>query len=558
MEVDRQALLEQKRQRLNELKQRRLQKEKEDAEKAQIKQAEEDVKVKKVDFAVQVGESTEISRPQVVAKPSLVIRFDKAIQVEPEVFEEEIEPETEAESPVVDDIPQEVEPLKEEVVNEALESQLESQLHFPFSKLRLGIKDKHELRSVGDSPFTQSHPLSDFLDRPIRDIKTTLQFPDLLLVAYGPPKSKKSDLTNPLGLAIVFNASTESIFPEFFLHSTSIITTIEFDKSDAFRIIAGMENGRLALWDLTNVKSDQLSVLPTLQTSTVASFFEKSKKGFIYHSSPIILIEQPDVNTASPSMVTICANGVINVWSLSILAFPKLPSKTIQPSSGAGVDVTSVLMSSNYMLSTDTSHHAPEFKFLNNTYVGSVNGDIIKLKNSKDGRLVDRTYSSAATAAALSIAETSWKHNQSTSTILLSSHMDWTLKLWHHSSQSPLHSISTGKITTKIQVRPCHEFQFVTLNAFTPPEGSSSVDYWDLKVRCLAPVCSVPLLSDFGVVALVAFDSEGSSLTIGSKTGQLTVLAIDQIQLDTVNEQRTNRNIDGGVMQYLDSINLGM
>lgn len=556
MEVDRQALLEQKRQRLNELKQRRLQKEKEDAEKAQIKQAEEEVKTKKVDFAVQVGESTEISRPQIVAKPSLVIRFDKAIQVEPELVEREVEQETEIRSPVLDDIPVGVEPLKEEVVNEALGSQLESQLHFPFSKLRLGIKDKHELRSVGDSPFTQRQLLSDFLDRPIRDIKTTLQFPGLLLVAYGPPKSKKSDLTNPLGLAIVFNASTESIFPEFFLHSTSIITTIEFDKSDAFRIIAGMENGRLALWDLTNIKSDQLSVLPTLQTSTVASFFEKTKKGFVYHSSPIILIDQPDVNTASPSMVTICANGVINVWSLSILAFPKLPSRTILPSSGACADVTSVLMSSNYMLSSDTSHHAPEFKFLNNTYVGSVNGDISKLKNSKDGQLVDRAYSSPT--AVLSIAETSWKHNQSTSTIVISSHMDWTLKLWHHSSQSPLHSISTGKIITKIQVRPGHEFQFVTLNAFTPPEGLSSVDYWDLEVRCLAPVCSVPLPSDFGAVALVAFDNEGSTLTIGSNTGQLVVLAIDQKQLDTVNEQRTNRSIDGGVMQYLDSINLGI
>lgn len=563
MEVDRQTLLEQKRQRLNELKQRRLQKEIEDAEKAKATKVElEPKEIKRVNFAVQVGESTEVSEKQVLVQPSLVVRFDKAIQVEPELKSEDESTEEEVsevkEEPEVEKEP-EAEPLKEEIVNVALQSQLEKELHFPFSKLRLGIKDQQEVRSVGDSPFSQIQHLEDFLDRPIKSIKTTFHFPDLVLVAYGPPKSKLSSLTNPKGLAIVFNTSAESVFPEFFLHSTSVITAIDFDKSDAFRIVAGMENGRLALWDLTNVKPNQLSVLPVLQTSTVASFYDKSKKGFTYHASPIVLLEQPDVNTASPSVVSICAEGVINIWSLSILAFPKLPSKVVQrpvTTGEASVDVTSVLLSSDYMLTSDSSNHAPEFKFLNNTYVGSVNGDVLKLKNSKDGKLVDKSFSSGTTSAVLSIAETSWKHNSTTSTIILSSHMDWTFKIWHRSSKEPLHSISTRKLITKLLVRPGHEFQVVALNAVTPPDGSSSLDFWDLRIRCLAPLCSIPIPSDFGAVSLISFDSEGTILTVGSKTGQLCLLKIDQTQLEVVSNQRTDRNIDGGVMQFLDSINL--
>lgn len=559
MEVDRQTLLEQKRQRLNELKQRRLQKEIEDAEKAKATKVESEPReIKRVNFAVQVGESTEASERQVLVQSSLVIRFDKAIQVEPELKSEDQSSEEEVpEVKEASDVETEPEPpLKEEIVNEALQSQLEKELHFPFSKLRLGIKDQQEVRSVGDSPFSQIQHLANFLDRPIKSTKMTSHFPDLVLVAYGPPKSKLSNLTNPKGLAIVFNTSTESVFPEFFLHSTSVITAIDFDKSDAFRIVAGMENGRLALWDLTNVKPNQLSVLPILQTSTVASFYDKIKKGFTYHANPIVLLEQPDVNTASPSVVSVCAEGVINIWSLSILAFPKLPSKVIRPTGEASVDVTSVLLSSDYMLTNESSNHAPEFKFLNNTYVGSVNGDILKLKNNKDGKLVEKSFSSGRTSAVLSIAETPWKHNLTTSTIILSSHIDWTFKIWHRSSKEPLHSISTRKLISKLLVRPGREFQVVALNAVTPPDGSSSLDFWDLKIRCLAPLCCIPVPPDFGAVSLISFDSDGTILTVGSKTGQLCLLRIDQAQLEVVSDQRTDRIIDGGVMQFLDSINL--
>ncbi|KAF3988349.1 hypothetical protein FT663_02383 [Candidozyma haemuli var. vulneris] len=567
MEVDRQALLEQKRQRLQELKQRRLQKEKEDAEKAKAKEIEvkpevvEPKNVNRVDFAVQVGESAEVSSVGFPSKQSSVIRFDKAIQVSMEEPEEDSEEEKEVEKEKEVVLPETPEPSKSELVNEALSGQLESKLNFPFSKLRLGIKDQNEIRSSEDSPFIQTHSLHGFLDRPIVDIKTTPQFPDLILVAYGSSKTKSTDLTNPKGLAIIFNTSTESVFPEFFLHATSTITTIVFDKTDAFRVVAGMENGRLALWDLTNFKPNQLSVLPVLQTSTVASFHDRSKKNFTFHSSPIVSIEQPDANSASPSVVSICSEGIINVWSLSILAFPKLPSKVVHTStesSNTSVDVTSVLLSSHYMLINESSYHAPEFKFLNNTYLGSISGDIFKLKNSKDEKLVDKTFSTGAPCTAVhSIVESSWKHNQTTSTIVISSHMDWSLRIWHHSSPKALLEVFTEKLISKLLVRPGHEFQMVALNSVTPPKGSSSLDFWDLVVKRSSPICSVPLPDDFGDISSVAFDSTGDRLTVGSKTGQVSIWSIDQLQLDVVAQQNTNRNVDCGVMQYLDSINLG-
>ncbi|KAL6015421.1 hypothetical protein ACNR9Z_003090, partial [Candidozyma auris] len=277
MNIDRQALLEQKRQRLLELKQRRLQKEKEDAERADAERSKspnisdlgqqeiakpQKLEVKRVDVSVQVGESTSKPSLQYTAEQSSVLRFDKVIQVEfdeVQSMEDREEARRESDEFAEPIVPHSPEPSKAEVVNEALASQLEEKLRFPFSKLRLGIREEKEIRSVGDSPFVVEQQLGGFLDRPIVSVKTTPQFPELILVAYGASDTKSPDLTDSKGLAIIFNTSTESIFPEFFLHCTSPIAAIAFDKTDAFRIICGMENGRLALWDLTNVKPNQLA-----------------------------------------------------------------------------------------------------------------------------------------------------------------------------------------------------------------------------------------------------------------------------------------------------------
>lgn len=579
MDIDRQALLEQKRQRLLELRQRRLQKEEEE----RASKSEEEIvtpepennmtlnedlpkKIERVDFAVQVGQPGQSTTFYNAAKPSLIIRFDKAIQVlfdddSDEDNGETVEPEIE--KVLEPEIPEPSEPLKAEVVNETLLTKLESELHFPFSKLRLGIKEEKDLRPAGDSPFTQIHLLDGFVQRPIVDIQTTSQFPDLVLVAYGPSETRMPDLASPKGLAIIYNVASESPFPEFFLHATSTITSIVFDKTDAFRIVAGMNNGRLVLWDLTNVKPNQLSVTPSLQTSLLASYHGLSQKGIKHHTNRIVKIEQPEVNSASPSVVSVCAKGIINVWSLSILAFPKLPSRIVREDGDSkihsSVDTNDVLITSAFRFQDDSSYHAPEFRFLNNTYLGCDRGEIFKLKNGKDGTLIDKTLNDEqAKASVLSLAEMVWKQDSTRYNIIVSSHLDWSLRFWHYSSPEPLFEIPTQNLISKILKRPGYDFQFAALNTFSPPKASTSVDFWDLEIRILGPICTVPLEDDFGKALLIAFNSEGNVLIVGSKTGKLAIWKIDGPQLAKVVEQKTNRDIDGGIMHYMSSVTLAI
>lgn len=578
MNIDRQALLEQKRQRLLELKQRRLQKEKEDAERADAERSKspnisdlgqqeiakpQKLEVKRVDVSVQVGESTLKPSLQYTAEQSLVLRFDKVIQVEfdeVQSMEDREEARRESDEFAEPIVPHSPEPLKAEVVNEALASQLEEKLRFPFSKLRLGIREEKEIRSVGDSPFVVEQQLGGFLDRPIVSVKTTPQFPELILVAYGASDTKLPDLTDSKGLAIIFNTSTESIFPEFFLHCTSPIAAIAFDKTDAFRIICGMENGRLALWDLTNVKPNQLAVLPTLQSSTLASLHSQGKKKFTHHTMPIVLIKQPEVNSASPSVVSISAEGVINVWSLSILARPKLDSRVVKKQAESerlslkdSVYVTSVLISSHYMLQNTTSYHAPEYKFLNNTYLGCDNGEILKLKNDKDKSVIDSIFSTESKGKVTSLVEFSWKRNLRAAFAVVSSHMDWSIKIWQLSSSEPVLQIPTTALISKLISRPGHCMQMVALNQLSPPEERTSLDFWNLNVRCFSPTCSIPLPDDFGDATLVEFNSEGDKLFVSSRSGRVVIWNVDKHQLDVVSNERINRDIDGGIMHYLKS-----
>lgn len=547
--MDRQALLEKKRQRLLELQQRRA-----GVHAAgsieELLPVPESVSVK-VDFGVQVDllptQSKEVHRPIPIQHNLDVLRFDKGVQTNFEDVETEtVQHKEEIEE--VKEVEVEAELPPSQQVEDALKDQFE-QLGLRFSDLRLGLKQESaQTLDNSDVPFKEVHGISKFLERPVVAVATTKRFPNILLVAYGRPRAKQprlSVLSLP-GLAVIFNRDPkDSPVPEFFLQCISPISTIIFDEADPFRVIAGLSNGRLVMWDLTSVKPTQIAILPTLQSSTLVSSAEKNHRKFIRHVSPIIFLQQLDADKSS--VISICSEGVINVWSTNLLAFPKLASVRVAAESSS---LQRLLALNSAVLVQSIFHHSdagasqssPEFRFLKQIALGSINGTIYRTWNNKEKLYVRSALLPESGRAGGVTALVELKHD-ATESLLLSAHLDWNLRLWNYNDDL-LHTIPTFTIVTSISLRPNHWSQFVTVGSVKPPEACICIEFWDLQVRLMGPVLSIPVSGTQSLLAVAHFNHDGSELMVALDRGDVVVWAVDEAVLDARLEQSA---FEGGV-----------
>lgn len=569
--MDRQALLEQKRQRLQELKQRRADFHALGPELAILTPPTS----VKVDFAVQVDlpiDETTRNVPQqqsvgVLQARDDVHRFDKAIQTD---FEEISDSDKPAEvalqevAPLQIDQPQPPAITKEETIENALTEQLvKSNIAFHFSDLRLGIKDVASVESHTKEPFNTVTGLTGFLNRPITLIDTCAKFPDLVLVGYGRadvPKRTHS-ITESSGLAIIFNRKSDPFVPEFFLQCTSPITSLQFSQADPFKIVGGLENGRVVIWDLTNVDPTQIAVLPTLQTTTLASAGEKSKQHYIRHTTPIVSIQQLDVgNQLSSGIVSVSTEGILNLWSPNFLAFPRLDSVKLFSESFRSKDsmaVSDSLMLVNSVRDIDENHssRSPELRFLSQMVVSSKNGSIYRLCNNSEKHYIASSLSGTSAVPGFhSITSIGELQVSPTSSAIISAHTDWQLRIWDFTKPEPIATIPTPTVVTSIHIRPGHPHQFVSLGNVNPPKVGPCIHFWDLGVKLMSPVATITVPENSSVQTAASFSSDGSQLMVAFANGDLKIWEIDEVRIQSQTSTASNVSIDDGLSSVLSGI----
>lgn len=566
--MDRQALLEQKRQRLQELKQRRS----ELASLAASLPLKPPVPVK-VDFAVQVdlpvhhaALPTQVLPVEVQTHVSEVVRFSKGVQTNFEDLPDPKEPESPdpAQPDTNIEEPQAVEARKpQQILEETLQEELnKAEVGFRFSDLRLGVKDPASVEHNEKEPFNSVPGLHGFLDRPISSVCTCAKFPNILLVAYGKsPTARRSDkITDSAGLAIVFNRDSDPMVPEFFLQCTGAITTIQFSNADPFKILAGLENGRIVIWDLTDIKPSQISVLPTLQTSTLMSLGETSRQKYLHHTSPIVQIQQLDLaSLLSSGFVSVCAGGLLNLWSPNFLAFPKIDSVSLCGQSYKlrdQVTASDALLLSNPVRTIDEKHsvRSPELRFLNQIMISSKNGKIYRLSNNAEKGLIAHTYSDVvddASVVFLSISCLAELRASATTSIIVSAHNDWQLRLWDLATSSPIASIPTSTVVTHIITRPGHPFQIITLGSVTPPKMRPSIQFWDLEAKLLGPVYTFPTQDLLSRATNATFTPDGGHLMVAFANGEVSIWEIEETRLQTQATLAANSNIDEGILPLI-------
>lgn len=582
--MDRKEILERKRQRLEELRKRR---EEINLLSARLGLPHLSPEVfTKVDFAVQVDfpdqprsiltEVATLLLPKIINEH--VQRFDKGIQT---YNEESTSPtpdvkvptpisESEAtispidESQVQDESQDQDDPEK---IKDIILSELSAMVPgFRFSDLRMGLKAVTEAKVEAKDPFNAASGLSGFLTRPISCIDVCSKFPELLLVAYkadgSRPKRSLAYLGTLLsvGLAIIFNASAEPFVPEFFLQCTSEITIIQFDKSNPYRIIGGLKNGRIAIWDLSHVEPSKLAVFPTLQTTTLASIVEKSKKIYIHHSAPIVSILQlSHSGHDSTIIVSISSDGVVNTWSPNFLAFPKLDSIKISSGNkrlknGFSVNTALLVHHSQFFAGNDRLDQDPEYRFLNQLIVGSKSGVLQRLSNNKKKGNVSSIFSfvddhiGVGIHSVSAIAEMPYS---STKSLLVSSHYDWKLRIWDLQNTSLVVAIPTSTIVTGIYPRPNNPHQIMTIGCVRPPDIGACIDFWDFLIKSMGPISGV-ILSKKNVQSLAAkFDSEGNRFIVSFDDGDIDFWDIEDSKLHSHIELSRKSGVDEALSDIL-------
>ena len=579
--MDRKEILEKKRQRLLELRKRR-----EEISLLNVDRLLPPVVPEistKIDFAVQVDLIPQVSdhssepirtEPVQVESNGHVHKFDKAVQTHFEDLDSEEENQDDikagndlnenghaetkelvvsAEDLLKNEISNHEVRDEAEIIKDALEAELQNiGSTFRFSKLRLGGDTVDDVKMQDVAPFNEIPGVSGFFERPISSIDVCPKFPELLLVAYGANNhtskdAAKQNVFTSLGLAIVFNMTSQPPVPEFFLQCTFEITTVQFDKSNPYRVIGGLANGRIVIWDLSKVEPSKVAVLPILQTTTLASIVEKQNKLYIHHTSPIVSLLQLDLNNhESSSIVSVSSDGIINSWSPNFLAFPKLDSIRISTGTDRlkdNISVSNAIMVHNAHIfsSKDRMVHVPEYRFLNQLVVGSKNGSLYRLSNNQKKQYIESVFDCPDDVPGQnthihSISDIAELYISSTSSFLVSSHYDWSLRLWDLNSPSPILTIPTSMIITGIYPRPSHSQQIITIGYVNPPEVGVCIDFWDFRLKAMSPVYSIGVTKKSVQSISAKFDHEGKRFFVAFDDGDVKIWEVEDMRLQSESE----------------------
>lgn len=570
--MDRQSLLEQKRQRLQELKLRRLQ-----GSTSPSKSIDDLIhnlqqpKGKPIDVAVQVDivptatlDIPAVATPQNIdthGKEIQVATYDKGIQVEPIEPIDTYIPSSDlpliadpapAPRPHPDSPEHEPEKLNPDLVDSlkrlnralALDADLPS-LFADFTKVTIsGDTNRNQTR------HTVEQMLPPISGRYVTDIDTSSDFIVVAYSAYNHDLKFLESAANRIryapGLAIIYSIRATKPFPEFFLEASTPISKIKFEPHSAAKIIGGLKDGKIVIWDITSCEPNRISILPSLKSSLLESLRASTKSAskliFIHHTSEIVFLDTISSDNSNPSIITISRDGVLNVWSTNYLASPRLssirlcvPSKLVflQTKYVDPMPVEkAILLESNAMnTSKITDNHMPEFRFLDRVVVGTSSGKMYKLTNSKVDGFIDTNYEieinkfdTFVANKLSSIIELRHKNEL----FIVTSHYNWTLQVWRLSVSTPLITIPTSSLIIDSCSRPHHPLQFVTVGTIKESKVLPVVLFWDMSKRTMSPLFEISLpVEDITYANQIKFNPDGNKLLIGLNDGSVVVWDID-------------------------------
>lgn len=314
------------------------------------------------------------------------------------------------------------------------------------------------------------------------------QFPELVLAAYTKNPSAPHD---PSGLVQIWNLHLHSR-PEYTFHATSDILTAKFSPFHPSLILGGSYSGQILLWD-TRSKSP----LPVSKTPLTGAYSAG-------HTHPVYALDLVGTQNAH-NIISCSTDGVVCTWSVDMLAQPSeyLELLTPPPTSLKTEDLSPTCMA--FPASDPTS-------FVVGTEEGTIypchRYDRAGAKAGVDARLRYRGHA----APVMSVDFHPARGAVDLADLMLSSSLDWSVRLWKVRSASTTSSASstTTSIVPSLTSGAAHAADLTTYtpvmdfvredvvydarwsphrpSVFALVDGGGHLEVWDLNVDTEVPV----------------------------------------------------------------------
>ncbi|KAJ4992089.1 Cytoplasmic dynein 1 intermediate chain 2 [Stagonosporopsis vannaccii] len=374
--------------------------------------------------------------------------------------------------------------------------------------------------------------------RMVSDLGFSTKFPELVLASYTKNPSAPND---PDGLVQVWNMHMHDR-PEYIFHAQSDILTAKFSPFHPNLIIGGAYSGQVLLWD-TRAKSTPVQKTPLTGSG---------------HTHPVYSIDIVGTQNAN-NIISCSTDGVVCGWTVDMLTQPQefLELTSPPPAKTDDMAVTCVAFPQS-----DPTY------FLAGTEEGSIypchRYDRAGAKAGVDGRV---KYSGHA-APVMSLDFHPTKGQIDLGDLVLSSSVDWSVKLWK--VRPPAATGSGNAILTGAaqQVTPVLDIAREDLvydvrwspvkpSVFALVDGAGSLEVWDINVDTEVPVQSIkPSDNKRGAFAnmptgvgymnrslnkLAWERNEGRRVAVGGMDGVVTVFEVGQDLggVETRNEEWT-------------------
>ncbi|XP_026193154.1 cytoplasmic dynein 1 intermediate chain 2 [Cyclospora cayetanensis] len=349
--------------------------------------------------------------------------------------------------------------------------------------------------------------------RPVTDVRASPAFNELFLAAYGPPSSKYATAGDVEGCVLVWSLALKQR-PEYVFTCQSAVCSALFNKFQPYVIVGGTYGGSIVIWD-SRVQSKPVQRTPL------------SSKG---HSSPIYALEMVGTKNAH-NLVSVDTDGRLCQWSLEMMG---QPSETLDLKRG----------------SRDVCVECVSFAEaeVNDLCLGSEDGCIMtaNIHGNKAG-VMDVYEAHGGALTSLHFHPGPSEGSRDYSHLLLSSSVDWSIKLW--SSKNLKDPIATfeGADAYIYDVK----WHPTSPAIFASTSGNGTLELWNLANDWVVPVFSSPK-PDAPVGAhlaksKVAWSSDGRRLTTGDAMGNLEIWNVSSqiYQPRAEDSAKLDRHIEG-------------
>ncbi|EQL36790.1 dynein intermediate chain, cytosolic, variant [Blastomyces dermatitidis ER-3] len=301
--------------------------------------------------------------------------------------------------------------------------------------------------------------------RMISDINFSPKFPELVLASYTNNVTAPHD---PNGIVQVWNLHLHSR-PEYVFHSMSDILTAKFSPFHPNLIVGGSYSGQVLLWDTRSSRAG--GGAPVQKTPLTGSG----------HTHPVYNISIVGTQNAH-NIITASTDGVVCGWTVDMLSQPQEYLELTTPPPSKTEDLAPTTMT--------FPQSDPTF-FLVGTEEGAIypchRYDRAGAKAGTDHRLSYRGHAAPVMSTVFHPARGAVDLGD----LMLSSSLDWSVKLWRVRPPAVTSTSGTSATTPAQVVSPVLELnrEDVVYDARWSPhrpgvfalvDGAGSVEVWDL------------------------------------------------------------------------------